>query len=62
MSDTTDDLELWSEIVADMPTEILKKRLTFIAYCKPEDFTSVQHMINAMKKAARNALADVERT
>lgn len=60
MSETTDDMQAWSDAYCDNYDEIdVEYFLEKIANAELSDFNNQHHMINYMKKMARLALENL---
>ena len=59
MSDSSDDMELYSSYLESYDEMKIEIGLENIINCKLSDFNDEKHMINYMKKIARNLLKDL---
>lgn len=59
MSDTADEMEILSSYYESYEEDKLERSLKCIANCEVENFNNETHMINYMKKIAKNLLKDL---
>lgn len=60
MSDSSDDMEMWSSYLEAFDEMKINNALERIIECDISEFKNERHMINYIKKIAKNILKELE--